>query len=272
MEEFIIVVFSFGVICGIFGLIAYLRVRAVNKPMDDFYKRQEIKQREIEKQKNIEKALENDIEYRRVQYAKSSSATINHYAFLNSDKPIRSKMFSDYLLTACEENISYVTKAFLSVCPDKKHVESEVAAYFQFIGITLMQSTNLYELDFFIDFSASNEEKNRDAARFENRVEIYYAILAGSPLRAYWDPSGNIVKNNSNDLISCLMTMSDFIWEPGLRDSTSYDEYINHPITIKSIDKAMEFQRIYADVNMQVALFMDMVAGTAQRLGILPMQ
>lgn len=230
------------------------------------------KNAEFEKQKALERQINDEIEYRRHIYKMSSSATIDYQAFLQADNSTRSKMFSEYLLTACEENIPLLTQSFLKVNPDKNHVESEVAAYFQFIGITLMQSTNLYELDFFIDFSASNEEKNRDAARFENRVEIYYAILAGSPLRAYWDPSGNIVKNNSNPLISCLMTMSDFIWEPGLKDSTIYDEYINHPITIKSIDKAMEFQRIYADVNMQVALFMDMVAGTAQRLEILPMQ
>lgn len=227
---------------------------------------------EFKKQKALERQINDEIEYRRHIYKMSSSATIDYQAFLQADNSTRSKMFSEYLLTACEENIPSLTQSFLKVNPDKKHVESEVAAYFQFIGLSLMRSVDLYELDFLVDFTLSNEENERDASRFENRMDIYFSIMTDSPIRAYWDPSGEIVKNNSNPLISCLMAMSDFIWEPNIKNSTSYDEYMSHPITIKSIDKAFEFQSVYADVNMQVALFMDMVAGTAQKLGILPMQ
>lgn len=236
-----------------------------HKKMDNYY-------RQCDEQRNIERVLKKELETRRIQYQKNTTATIDYQAFLCADKAEQSKMFSDYLLTACEENIELITQIFAKANTNRYDVESEVAAYFQFIGITLLQTADLYELDFILDFNTLNEKHGRDPARFENRVDIYLGVVSGAPVRAYWDPSGNAIKCNSNPLISCLMTMADFIWEPHLKDASEHDEYYRKPLTVKSIDKAMEFQSIYAEANMQAALFMDMVASTAQKLGILPMQ
>lgn len=210
-----------------------------------------------------------EMEARRNQYKMSSTAKIDYESFFSSGKGDKSHLFAKYLSDACEENIPIITNMFVKVNSDKKQIESEVAAFLYFSSKILMKAS---ELDYSeIDIKCSVQTDNHD--RYDNtywdRQLIYEDIYFGKPVRAYWDPSGDLSKSNTNALIACFMAMSDFVWEPNLKGATHYDEYYYKPLTIKSIDQAMQFQMVYAEASMQVALFMEMVAGTARNLGLI---
>ena len=222
-----------------------------------------------ENQHNIESQIEKELEARRNQYKMSSTARIDYEEFFDSGRSTQSHLFAQYLSDACEENIPIIANFFMKAHTDRKYVESEVAAYLYFCCYMLIKATNLDTDEINIKCSIQNDKKGRDDEIYWNRRMIYEDIYFGSPVRAHWDFNGDLIKHNDNPLIFCLMAMSDFIWEPHLKNSTYYDEYYSKPLTIKSIDQAIGFQLIYADANMQTALFMEMIAGTARNLQLL---
>lgn len=258
MEAFLAVVVGFGICFGFIYLISYFRVRAANKPIDDFYEQQE-----------IERQMKQNIAVRKNTYKMNSSARIDSEEFFSSDRSAKSRLFAEYLSDVCEENIPVIVDMFVKANPDKEAVESEITSFLYFSSYMLMQASDLDAREIYMKCSIQNDRHGRDDEMFWNRKMIYEDVYFGKTPRAYWDPSGNVLRENNNPLISCMMVMSDFIWEPDLKDSTDYDEYRNQPITIKSIDKAMEFQTIYAKVSMQIAAFMEMISETAHRLNLI---
>jgi hypothetical protein len=88
-------------------------------------------------------------------------------------------------------------------------------------------------------------------------------------VRAYWDPSGHLVKNTTNPFIFGMIAMMDFIWEPHLKGSNLYDDYISQPITVKSYVDAMRFIEIYRNVLLEISLLTEVVSGAAKRLNLI---
>lgn len=70
MEEFFTIIFGLGIIVGFVGLISYFRVRAINKPMDDFYKQKEIEQQTIRESQIAVKPFIEQIDIALDEYAK----------------------------------------------------------------------------------------------------------------------------------------------------------------------------------------------------------
>lgn len=217
----------------------------------------------------VEKLINLEIDARRTRYQMSSKAKIDSNEFFDSSRSHKSYLFAKYLSDVCEENIPVITEMFAQVNPDQKATADEVAAFLYFSAMTLMKTTGLEYRELHTQVLTQSEQHGRDDTTYWNRELIYEDIIYGKPVRAYWDPSGKLVSKNSNSLISCLMAMCDFIWEPHLKDATEYNEYFSKPLALKSIDKAMQFQTVYSDVSMQVALFMEMVSGTAHKLKLL---
>ena len=226
-------------------------------------------ERSRKEMEHTQNALHKELEAQRNQYKMSSSAKIDYEKFFSSGRSDKSHLFALYLSDACEENIPIITNMFSSVHPDKKQVEDEVAAFMYFSAKMLMKATDLDASEINLKYACQSDAHGRRYDTFWDRQMIYEDIYFDKPVRAYWDPSGNLVKDNTNALISCLMAMCDFIWEPHLKDATDYDEYIQKPVTIKSIDAAMNFQMVYVKVSMQVILFMEMIVGTAHNLDLI---
>ena len=218
--------------------------------------------------KSNERILQRELEQRRDAYKYNSSAKIDKNAFMAASNYDKDYMLSKYLVDACEEAIPILTSIFMKAHYDRNYVEEEVAAYLNFCCYAISRASNFSGSEYLALASIQNDKKGRDDDFNFNRRCIYSEINFGEPARAHWDFTGTLLKQNENGLIACLMALADFIWEPCMQDVATYDEYYNQPITVKSIDTATNFQKVYIEASMQTAIFIETIVSTAQSLNL----
>lgn len=225
-----------------------------------------LEQNEKSRQKQIERELEKKIESLRNNYV--FSAKINQNAFMAGNDQEKDYLLSKYLVDVCEEAIPILTSIFMKAHYDRNYVEEEVAAYLNFCCYAISRASNFSGSEYLALASIQNDKKGRDDNFNFNRRCIYSEINFGEPARAHWDFTGTLLKQNENGLIACLIALADFIWEPCMQDVTTYDEYYNQPITVKSIDAASKFGQVYVEASMQTAIFIETIVSTAQSLNL----
>lgn len=203
------------------------------------------------------------------KYSKNIRAKMDFESFHSYSRYDKSQVFAKYLSEVCEETIPMVSELFEDYHPDKEYVSGEVAAFFYFASYQLLQACGLDGSDMLIYWHSECEKIGRDPKIFWNRQMIYEDIFFGAQVRAFWDPSGDRIKSNTNELIFCFMALADFIWEPHMKDITEHNEYIKQAITVKPIQAAHNFNYAYELALIPTCYFMELVSNTAFKLNLI---
>lgn len=267
--EFFGPLFALILVAGLYFVIYFaifqLKEKSENKKIEQNKNRAEAEYRRREAEKEVEKAILSASQ----EYSKNIQAKIDFEEFDNLSYYDQSRVFAKYLSEVCEETIPTVSEFYEDYHPDKNYVSSEVASFFYFASYQLLRASGLDERQILTYWEIESEKRGRDSETFWNRKMIYEDIFIGAQVRAFWDPSGERIKSNTNELIFCFMALADFIWEPHMKNVTEHNDYLKQAVTVKSIDIAQNFNLAYEFALIQTCYFMELVSNTASKLNLL---
>ena len=249
----------------IYSLIYQSKTKSEKRRIERNQKQAEEEYRRREAEKEVEKAILSGSQ----EYSKNIHARIDFEEFADSGYFNQSQAFAKYLSEVCEETIPTVSEFYEDYHPDKNYVSSEVASFFYFASYQLLRASGLDERQILTYWEIESEKRGRDSETFWNRKMIYEDIFMGAQVRAFWDPSGERIKSNTNELIFCFMALADFIWEPHMKDVTEHDDYIRQPLTLKSIEVAQNFNLVYEFALIQTCYFIELISNTAFKLKLI---
>lgn len=262
--EFLGALVGIAVFFGFMYVVVTLRIK-----WEESRAERKIKQKDEMIKHEVEKELKKAILSASQEYSKNIRAKMDFESFHSYSRYDKSQVFAKYLSEVCEETIPMVSELFEDYHPDKEYVSGEVAAFFYFASYQLLQACGLDGSDILIYWYSECEKIGRDSKIFCNRQMIYEDIFFGAQVRAFWDPSGDRIKSNTNELIFCFMALADFIWEPHMRDVTEHNEYIKQALTVKPIQAAHNFNYAYELALIPTCYFMELVSNTAFKLNLI---